>query len=174
MPNIKLSAYEKYNSIIRDNRRATKKLEENGEFPIVRFDVNISELSKQDYANLVDWSGEKNAMYFSKCISAFYKNWIFLNAGSEGIVSVNSIMNTGKKKDQLILDISDCLEVQKLNIKPISFFKELEQKPYHKDLEVLSKQGAYGYLRLPISSIGLDSDSKLELSLAGNCISRTI
>jgi len=166
MVDLKKNKESLYSNIIRNNSRTVKHLKLDGLFPNISLEVFISPITINDYANLVEWSGETNAQYLTSCVHNFYKNWILF----ENQVEPNSSYNKENKKDKLILDITDCLEPYRIDIQPLCFFKSLQERPFHESIEFIGWMRDYGQLQIDLKKINNDSKNYLELSVLGNWI----
>lgn len=158
----------RYNQLIRDNRRAVRKLEEELKFPDSIFKVNISIPTRDDYSNLLELTGDKNTLYILERISAFDKRWIATGGMVIGYDQISERMH-------LIKDIASCFKEAELTLDAMDFFENLKQKKATDiDLKTLNSmmpsQIGRGRVLIPYARISPGSLKTLDISLLSNSI----
>ncbi|MGV8162070.1 MAG: hypothetical protein ACP5N2_01910 [Candidatus Nanoarchaeia archaeon] len=159
---------DKYNAIIRDNPHGTRRLEKRKQFPIAHFEVILSPLNAEDYANLVTWSGAESASYIAGSISSFHKKWIV--TGDK--ISPKSHYSTNNKEHKLLLSIVECLETQVLSLNSMNFFKTLEKDNQQNNLQYSSSRHKHGIFLVPCALIMPQDPSQLEIYILENAIKK--
>jgi hypothetical protein len=157
----------RYNQLIRDNRHATKQLEESSTLPIAILNIEIIPLTKKDYSKLIKWSGEENTAYIAGCVNNFSNLWV---ASGKEIKDYYSL-NEKNKKDKLILDLTDCFQPNKpVQLEPMRFFESLKAEPFFGELEGIAYLKSFGKIIMPYSEINKNGKGSLEISILGHWI----
>jgi hypothetical protein len=131
-----------YNNIIRNNRRATKKLEDEGMFPLIRVHFNIALITPDDYAKIAEYSTNANAQKILNLVGSFSRDWIFNKTNLSA--KLNEI-----PQPSLQSQIAYCMQPKIINIKPLEFLDELEREPCRRDITDCISQ--YGIKQIPLN-----------------------